>query len=719
MAAINNFSLVGIGSSVKLGKGGMVLAQSSGKLTVDTVALATETFVTGLTDALDLRIDTLEGQSLDSRLTAVETKVGDVQYSSINYVALSDSSTVAIGKLDSALLVTNGKIGDMVYDAGGPADIANATNVTDAINAIDAAIASLSGSTLGDEVDAIETAVGLNGDGTFATITGNYTASATTVSGAIQAVDTQVKTNTDAAAALLTEVNLIETSVGLGTTGAFVTITGNYTGSATTVVGAIQAVDTQVKTNADAIADKADTTYVDLQDALKLDLTGGTLTGALILAGAPTTALEAANKGYVDGIAAGLSFKQSALAATTANIASFTATPSVLDGVNLTAGDRILVKDQTDAKQNGIYVVTTLGTGANGVWTRATDADEPGELKGGVFVFVTAGTANADKGFVVTAPDGSVTIGTDNIVWTQYSSTGTVSVSAGTGITVSSSLGVYTVSLADVGTVVPGTYGNATTVGTFTVSAKGQITSAGNTSIQIAQSQVTGLSTALGAKADTITVTALQTEVDAIETGVGLNANGTYTAPVGSNYLGSATTVKDGLVALDTQVKTNTDGIAAKADKTYVDSQDALKAPLASPIFTGTVTVPAPVNATDASTKKYVDDQIAAVQIPGATVTKKVAVSTASGTLVAGIASGAFISRITVKVTTAFGSGATFTATHNSVTVADPAFSDLTSVGVYVIDTYYDAAATSDLTFAVAGTLGSGAAVVYVEYVNP
>lgn len=102
-------------------------------------------------------------------------------------------------------------------------------------------------------------------------------------------------------------------------------------------------------------------------------------------------------------------------AATTANIAALAGgAPNALDGVALAANNRILVKDQATGSQNGIYVVTTLGTGANGTWTRATDADGVGELFAGLLVVVQEGTASADAVWELST-DGAITIGVTSI----------------------------------------------------------------------------------------------------------------------------------------------------------------------------------------------------------------------------------------------------------------------------------------------------------------
>ena len=112
-------------------------------------------------------------------------------------------------------------------------------------------------------------------------------------------------------------------------------------------------------------------------------------------------------------------YKASVRVATTANITALNGSaPNTLDGVTLAANDRILVKDQSTASQNGIYYVATLGTGANGTWTRATDADGVGELTAGAVILVEEGTANADSQWMLTT-DGTITIGTTALTFAR------------------------------------------------------------------------------------------------------------------------------------------------------------------------------------------------------------------------------------------------------------------------------------------------------------
>ncbi|SFM29627.1 Phage-related tail fibre protein [Bradyrhizobium sp. NFR13] len=152
---------------------------------------------------------------------------------------------------------------------------------------------------------------------------------------------------------------------------------------------------------------------------------GGTMTGALTLAADPASALQAATKQYVDAVAQGLDTKPSVIAATTANITL--SAPQTIDGIAVIAGDRVLVKNQSTASQNGIYVV------AAGAWARATDADAWAELPG-AFVFVEKGTVNADCGFVCTVDAGG-TIGSTNVTFTQFSGAGTYSATGGVTLT--------------------------------------------------------------------------------------------------------------------------------------------------------------------------------------------------------------------------------------------------------------------------------------------
>ena len=143
----------------------------------------------------------------------------------------------------------------------------------------------------------------------------------------------------------------------------------------------------------------------------------------------PTGSTDAANKAYVDAQLQGLDVKNSVRVATTANgtLSSAFANGQTVDGVSLSTGDRILLKNQSTGSENGIYTVN-----ASGAPTRATDFDADSEVTGGTFFFVEEGTVNADNGFVMTN-DGTVTVGTTALTFTQFSGAGQVT--AGSALT--------------------------------------------------------------------------------------------------------------------------------------------------------------------------------------------------------------------------------------------------------------------------------------------
>lgn len=263
-------------------------------------------------------------------------------------------------------------------------------------------------------------------------------------------------------------------------------------GSTTIVSGTTYANITGLTINSTTIPTSK--TLVDINSAQTL--TNKTLSG-IVTDGDPTTALGVVTKQYVDSIAAGINTHDSAQCATDVAVtgtytagttgadggtgvgAYFTVTTTgvlTIDGYTTVLNDRILLKNQADAKQNGIYKVTTAGAvGVSAVLTRATDYDNSiaGEVFAGDMVFIQNGTANANYGWLMntvgtsTTPTKGIKIGTDNLNWTQFSSPGPL---VGTApIAVSGA----TVSLNTSG-VTAGTYALAT----ITVNDKGLITAA-------------------------------------------------------------------------------------------------------------------------------------------------------------------------------------------------------------------------------------------------
>lgn len=176
---------------------------------------------------------------------------------------------------------------------------------------------------------------------------------------------------------------------------------------------------------------------------IALDVTGDRIVN---VPDVPTANTDAVNANYVQAWAAGLDWKQSVRLATAAPLAAVTAAGTgvgktltanangalSVDSVLTVVGNRILVKNQVAGADNGIYTVTTVGSGgAPFVLTRAVDADQDAEVTAGMATFSEEGTVNADCGWVLSSDDPLV-IDTDSLLFTQF--TGTGSIVAGAGI---------------------------------------------------------------------------------------------------------------------------------------------------------------------------------------------------------------------------------------------------------------------------------------------
>lgn len=148
---------------------------------------------------------------------------------------------------------------------------------------------------------------------------------------------------------------------------------------------------------------------------------------------APTAANDAARLTDVQAATAGLDVKESVRAASTpaggdVDITTELENGDALDGVTLATGDRVLLKDQTDASENGIYVVV-----ATGAASRSEDADTDAEVNPNMFMFVQEGTVNADTGWVLTT-DNPITLDTTNLTFTQFSGTGASAVDGASNV---------------------------------------------------------------------------------------------------------------------------------------------------------------------------------------------------------------------------------------------------------------------------------------------
>jgi hypothetical protein len=246
------------------------------------------------------------------------------------------------------------------------------------------------------------------------------------------------------------------------------------------------------------------------------------------VAATPVADADVANKAYVDSVAQGLDIKASCLYTTT-NIITLSGLAVQAGGdwtSSLTAGDRILVKNQANAAQNGIYAASASG------WTRTADMNNWLEVPG-AFTFIESGTTLLNTGWVTTAAS-TGTIGVTNMPWTQFSGAGTYS--AGTGL----SLIGTTFSIANTG-VSAASYGSASQTLTATVNAQGQLTAMAAANIAIAASQLTS------GTIDTARISGDYAGITGLGTLLNLTVTNTITGSISGNAAtattaGSATT---------------------------------------------------------------------------------------------------------------------------------------------------------------------------------
>lgn len=185
----------------------------------------------------------------------------------------------------------------------------------------------------------------------------------------------------------------------------------NLTGPVTGTVSFDGSGDVNIATT---IVSSSTPTFAGATYTANVNMSGNTITNLAD----PINPQDAATKAYVDASRSGLDVKVSVRAATTGANVALTGLQTI-DGVSLNANDRVLVKDQTDATTNGIYVV------AAGAWARSSDANSSATVTAGLFTFVEEGTANSDQGFVL-ATNGAITLGTTSLAFTQFSGTGEI-----------------------------------------------------------------------------------------------------------------------------------------------------------------------------------------------------------------------------------------------------------------------------------------------------
>lgn len=296
--------------------------------------------------------------------------------------------------------------------------------------------------------------------------------------------------------------NVVDANTVTADTGTF----GNITVTGTTTTSNISGGTTGVNiiaggTNQNVVLDPSGTGYI--------SASGATLSNVA----APVNPNDATTKAYVDAVAQGLNTHQAADVATTAPLtgtynngtvgvgATLTlgAPLTTLDGYTLVVGDRILVKNQADAKQNGVYIYSS-----STLLTRATDFDNStaNQVVPGDLLFVSRGSTQAGSSWVQnaigTGTNDAIIIGTDNITFAQFGAAG--SYSAGTGLTLVGS--VFNVANT---TVTANAYGNGDVIATFTVNQQGQLTAAANVVNAPNAANLTGTTLASGVITSSLT----------------------------------------------------------------------------------------------------------------------------------------------------------------------------------------------------------------------
>ena len=287
---------------------------------------------------------------------------------------------------------------------------------------------------------------------------------------------------------------------------------------------------------------------------------------------APVSGNDVVNKTYLDYFATGLSWKQPVNCGTTANITL--SGLQTLDGVTVVAGDRVLVKNQSTASQNGIYLASATA------WSRAPDADTWDELISAI-CFVESGSTLAGSAWYCTVQPGG-TLGTTAVTWSNFSVAATYT--AGTGLTLTD----YVFSITNTG-VAAAAYGSASKTLTATVNAQGQLTVLAASDIAIANTQVSGLGTmstqaasSVAITGGTINGTTIGGSTAAAITGTTITANTQFTG-AGTGLTGTATSLSiGGNAATATSATTATNLAGGAAGSVPYQSATATTAMLAA-----------------------------------------------------------------------------------------------------------------------------------------
>ena len=403
---------------------------------------------------LDITNQTVTGQVVDANIILTPNGTGQVVtsgnvtasffYGNGSQLTGIDATGIQNGTSNVRIPVADGNI-ELNVDGALTANVTDTGMVMtngnlDLGNVIATGVGTFTGNVAGGNISTAGI-LAVTGNATAGNVTGGNLVSAPFLTGTLIDGTSNVEITTNANIDLTAKGN---TTAVISDTGANVTGTFNANGVATLGSVVTAQITGAGSGNLTLTAGSADD-YVEIRPTG----TGQVHVGGFKIEslGTPTASTDAATKQYVDDLAQGLAIQAPAVCGSTATLAVMSGgtvtynngtagvgatltisgdTLTAIDGVTLTVGDRIVIKDEASSPNNGIYTYTSTT-----VLTRATDFDTPAEMAGGDFVFIQQGTTLNDTGFVMTDP--VVTVGTSDVTFVQFSGAG--SFTAGAGLT--------------------------------------------------------------------------------------------------------------------------------------------------------------------------------------------------------------------------------------------------------------------------------------------